>query len=182
MTSPPLPAITLNACLFVGCAAALVLRSQSHADEVVSNPIGGGASVQLEPAPAAEKPLRSHAVFVCHALGHVIYSDRPCGPMAQQQVVKTSPPSAGQAASIAKAPPPAATRPKPEQSPRQEATRATPSNRCSKLREQLEALDDRMRTGYSAREAARLWNRWRDLRSEIYAARCGRSDSLPALR
>jgi hypothetical protein len=172
MTSPPLPAITLHACLLVGCAAIVVLRSPSHADEVVANPIGGGASVQLEPAPSADKPLRSRAVFVCHALGHVIFSDRPCGPMAQQQFVKTSPPSAGQAASTAKAPPAAATRPRLEPSPRQEATRAAPSNRCTKLREQLESLDDRMRTGYSAREAARLWNRWRDLKSEIYAARC----------
>jgi hypothetical protein len=182
MTSPPLPAITLNACLLVGCTAMLVLRSPSHAGEAVANPIGGGASVQLEPVPSVEKPLRSRAVFVCHALGHVIYSDRPCGPLTQQQVVKTSPPSAGQVASTAKAPPPAATRPKVEPSPRQEATHATSSNRCSKLREQLETLDSRMRAGYPAREAARLWNRWRDLQSEIYAARCSRSDSLPALR
>jgi hypothetical protein len=29
-----------------------------------------------------------------------------------------------------------------------------------------------MRTGYSAREAARLWNRWRDLKADIYADRC----------
>jgi hypothetical protein len=172
MTSPPLPAITLNACLLVGCTAMLVLRSPSHAGETVANPIGGGASVQLEPAPSTDKPLRSRAVFVCHALGHVIYSDRPCGPIAQQQVVKTSPPSAGQVASTAKAPPPAATRPQLEPSPRPQAARDAPSNRCSKLREQLDTLNDRMRAGYSAREAARLWNRWRDLQSEIYAARC----------
>jgi hypothetical protein len=79
-------------------------------------------------------------------------------------------------------PPSAATRPRAEPSPRPDAPRAAPSNQCARLREQLETLDDRMRAGYSAREAARLWNRWRDLQSEIYAARCGRSDSVPALR
>jgi hypothetical protein len=182
MNSPRLPAITLNACLLVGCTAILVLRSPSHAEEPVANPIGGGASVRLEPAPPPERPLGSRSVFVCHAFGHVIYSDRPCGPMAQRQVVKTASPSAGEAASTAKDSPAAATRPKAEPSPNQEAARAAPSSRCSKLREQLETLDDRMRAGYSAREAARLWNRWRDVNSEIYAARCGRSDSLPAMR
>jgi hypothetical protein len=29
-----------------------------------------------------------------------------------------------------------------------------------------------MRAGYSAREAARLWNRWREVDAKIYAARC----------
>lgn len=172
MASPPLPAITLNACLLVGCAATLALRSPSQAEEIVAGPIAGGASVQLESAPSANKPPRSRTVFVCHTLGHVIFADRPCGPLAQRQAVKISSPSAGQAASTNVAPPPAATRPMIEPAPSQEATHAAPPSRCSKLREQLETLDDRMRSGYSAREAARLWTRWRDLHSEIYSARC----------
>jgi hypothetical protein len=44
--------------------------------------------------------------------------------------------------------------------------------RCRKLRDERERLDDRMRAGYTAREAARLWNRWREVGAQIYAARC----------
>jgi hypothetical protein len=29
-----------------------------------------------------------------------------------------------------------------------------------------------MREGYPAREAARLWKRWREVDAKIYAARC----------
>lgn len=169
MTSPPLPAITLNACLLVGCAATLVHRGASFADEPITNPTGGGASVQLEPVPP--KPTRSRAVFVCHSLGHVIFSDRPCGPTLEQHTVTTTTPPTGQAASTVPPPARAATRPRVQPSPKPEPLRVG-NDRCVKLREQLEKLDDRMRSGYSAREAARLWNRWRDLKSEIYAARC----------
>jgi hypothetical protein len=29
-----------------------------------------------------------------------------------------------------------------------------------------------MRDGYSSREAARLWNRWRELKGRLHAERC----------
>jgi hypothetical protein len=40
------------------------------------------------------------------------------------------------------------------------------------LRERLAAIDDQMRSGYSAREAARLWQRWRETRERLRAQRC----------
>lgn len=174
MATPGLPAITLNACLLVGCAAIVATRGASHADEPVANPTGGGGTVQLEPVPERQRPNRSRAVFVCRGAGPVVFSDLPCGPNLQEHTVALPPSTAGGSAATTKPRTPAtATRPRPEPAPRQDKALVDPVvRRCVGLREQLDKLDDRMRTGYSAREAARLWNRWRDLKNEIYASRC----------
>jgi hypothetical protein len=174
MATPGLPAITLNACLLVGCAAIVATRGASHADVPVANPTGGGGTVQLEPVPERQRPTRTRAVFVCRGAGPVVFSDLPCGPNLQEHSVALQAPAAGGAAATTKpAKPAATTRPRPEPALRPDKAVADPTvRRCLGLREQLEKLDDRMRTGYSAREAARLWNRWRDLKNEIYAARC----------
>ncbi|MGI9245839.1 MAG: hypothetical protein ACR2I8_03940 [Steroidobacteraceae bacterium] len=43
---------------------------------------------------------------------------------------------------------------------------------CERLEESLEDIDSRMRAGYSAREAAQLWNRWREAKSRLREAGC----------
>lgn len=45
-------------------------------------------------------------------------------------------------------------------------------DRCRRLLAQRDAINERMRAGYSARQAAQLWTRWRDVGREIYASRC----------
>ena len=59
MTSPPTLAMMLNACLLVGCSAAVALWNSSLAEDLVANPTGGGGSVQLEPAPAGSQPRKN---------------------------------------------------------------------------------------------------------------------------
>jgi hypothetical protein len=44
--------------------------------------------------------------------------------------------------------------------------------KCAVLQRQLDGLNDRMRAGYSAREAARLWQRWRDTKERLRTSRC----------
>jgi hypothetical protein len=44
--------------------------------------------------------------------------------------------------------------------------------KCTTLQGQLDAVDSRMREGYGARDAARLWNRWRELKEEIRTSAC----------
>jgi hypothetical protein len=175
MATPGLPAITLNACLLVGCAAIVATRASSHADEPVANPTGGGGTVQLEPVPERQRPSRTRAVFVCRGAGPVVFSDLPCGPVLREHNVslQRSSSAGGTPATTTPAKPAAATRPRPEPVRKQDAAAAdATARRCRGLREQLDKLDDRMRTGYPAREAARLWNRWRELKAEIYADRC----------
>ena len=43
---------------------------------------------------------------------------------------------------------------------------------CERLQTALALVDDRMRAGYSAKESARLWERWREARSQLREARC----------
>lgn len=134
----------------------------SHAD-----PAGTAGPQASPPAPT----WRTRPIFVCGHAVPVIFSDRPCGTSAEARVLRVHDPGPGRAASIARAPTRETTTPRPE--PRApEPKRAESDERCRKLREERERLDDRMRAGYTAREAARLWNRWREVDAQIYAARC----------
>jgi hypothetical protein len=173
MTSPPTLAMILNACLLVGCSAAVALWNSSLAEDLVANPTGGGggSSVQLEPAPAGSQPRRTRAIFVCRNHAPVTFSDRPCGPAGEERTLKVHEPRPGRAVSTVPAAAPATTLPRVQTEPK-EPKPDTADSRCRRLREQREKLDDQMRTGYSAREAAQLWNRWRSLNSEIYRSRC----------
>ena len=80
-------------------------------------------------------------------------------------------PQPGRAASTVPAAAPATTLPRAQSEPK-ESQPDNAESHCRRLRDQREKLDDRMRAGYSAREAAQLWNRWRSLNSEIYRSRC----------
>lgn len=142
MLTPTFRIVEISASLAIGCLAAA-------------------------PAPAAtDRP-----VFVCHGGAPVIFSDRPCGPLAEARVLRVHDPGPGLAASVVPAPSKESTRPRTE--PRVADAKPVAANeRCRRLHEERERLDDRMRAGYSAREAAKLWNRWREVDARIYAARC----------
>jgi hypothetical protein len=171
MTSPPTLAMMLNACLLVGCSAAVALWNSSLAEDFVANPTDGGGSAQVEPAPTGSQPRRTRAIFVCRSHAPVTFSDRPCGPAGEERLLKVQEPQPGRAASTVPAAAPATTLPRAQPEPK-EPEPDTGDSRCRRLRDQREKLDDRMRAGYSAREAAQLWNRWRSLNSEIYRSRC----------
>lgn len=140
--------------------------------EPVSDPLGGGASATLEPVPAGESTGRRRLVFACRDAGTPTFSDRPCGPSAVPLVVDVGDAAAGRGSSVTPPRPTAATRPRPEPAPSDPGRAPSPPDRCERLQRQLDAVDDRMRSGYSAREAARLWSRWRELRAELRRARC----------
>ena len=171
MTLPPTLAMMLNAGLLVGCSAAVTLWNAPLASDLVASPTGGGSSVQLEPAPAGSQPRKTRAIFVCRSHAPVTFSDRPCGPAGEERSLKVYEPQPGRVASTVPAAAPATTLPRAQPEP-EEPQPDTGESRCRRLRDQRENLDDRMRAGYSAREAAQLWNRWRDLNSEIYRSRC----------
>lgn len=140
--------------------------------EPVSDPLGGGASATLEPVPAADSTRRHRLVFACRDAGTPAFSDRPCGPSAVPHVLEVGDVAAGRASSVTPPPAAAATRPRPAPAPSEPDRGPVRSERCERLRRQLDAVDDRMRSGYSAREAARLWTRWRTLREELRRTRC----------
>jgi hypothetical protein len=162
--------ICLVLLLYAGAAA---VAADAPSDEApVTNPLGGGETVTLEPVAAPASPARRRSVFVCRGGAAPEYSDRPCGLSAESRVVAY--PGPGQVATTVPAAPVASTRPR-RQPAREENEPVAPDprqERCASIERQIEAVDGRMRAGYSAREAARLWNRWRDLKEERRRTGC----------
>lgn len=135
------------------------------------SPTSGGGHVVLEPVPAPRSPRRQRTVFVCERDATPVFSDRPCGPAMETLELDFTEPGPGRAASTLAAAPGAATRPLVQRA-EHDVGPPPADDRCAELERHLEALDDRMRAGYSARESARLWSRWRDLKAQIHTSRC----------
>ena len=126
-------------------------------------------AAEVSAAPTAGRRL----VFVCEDAGIPMFSDRPCGAALARRSLSFAAGPAGAAASTLPPPPRASTRPRPQPQPVATGGRGdAAARRCAALQRQLEDLDDRMRAGYSSREAAKLWNRWRDLRNRLRSERC----------
>jgi hypothetical protein len=142
----------------------------------VDTPTGGGGSVVLEPVEERAVPTRRR-VYSCVSPGHVTFSDRPCGPSpevrelplpASTPAVRDETSAAGkhgQAPGARSAPPvhPAA---------KADDRRLKNAIACQKLQAAVDSIDARMRTGYSAREAGRLWDRWREAKARLRDADC----------
>lgn len=154
------------------CLAGCLNAAGATSDPPVASPLGSGQSVTLEPAPAPANPRRHRAVFVCQESGVPVFADRPCGSASEARNLVIATPPPGAAASTSPPPPAASTRPRPA-APKPSATVASaPEGACTRLQRQLNELNDRMRAGYSAREAARLWQRWRDTKERLRTGRC----------
>jgi hypothetical protein len=114
---------------------------------------------------------RTRLVYSCHDSSVPVFSDRPCSADAYARRIDLPPPSmSGAAPSTRPATPDATTRPIAAVTPRDERPRV--ADRCARLENQLAAIDARMREGYSAREAARIWQRWREAKAKLRAERC----------
>jgi hypothetical protein len=143
----------------------------------VDGPTGGGGSVVLEPVKPRAQPTR-RLVYSCVTPGLVTFSDRPCGPLPEVRELKVTAPAptaAGASPEIDRAREPSTTsrRHAPERD--DVGPGAAPDDHtttCHKLQATLDNLDSRMRTGYSAREAGRLWDRWRAAKARLREANC----------
>lgn len=168
---------TLALALVAWSVAGVPPASSADADRPPANPAGGGGTVILEPVAAPSVQRKQRTVFVCAEDGAPVYSDRPCGPIVAIRELDVSEPGpgpgSGQASSTLRAEPTATTRPLVQHAALESPRRDPDENdRCNELHQQLDAVDEQMRAGYSARQAARLWNRWRDLKARIHASRC----------
>jgi len=171
ITPHHIPAWPVAGCAAVGLACVLRVASAT-ADPPVASPLGSGESVLLEPAPPPASPRRHRAVYVCQQNGVPVYADRPCGAAVVERSLTVEAPRQGAAASTTPPAPRASTRPRRAGSRSIVDSAPARDTKCAVLQRQLDELNDRMRAGYSAREAARLWQRWRDTRERLRAARC----------
>jgi hypothetical protein len=166
-TSAPRAAL----CAALSCACLLNAAAATR-EPPVSGPLGGGESVSLEPAPPPASPRRHRAVYVCQESGVPVYTDRPCGTAIATRSLVVDAPRPGAAASTSPPAPRAATRPRVRTSKLVVPTEPAIEDRCARHQRRLDELNDRMRAGYSAREAARLWQQWRDAKERLRTARC----------
>ena len=164
-----LPLLAARAATGLAC----LLLATANAGEIHdAPPSGSGGGVALDPATRPAAPARQRAVYVCLDGGIPMYADRPCGTTAVVRALDVDPPRAGDTMTVAPPAPRAATRPRRLPAAEPDRPERPATGHCDALHRQLAAIDDRMRAGYSAREAARLWQRWRDLRERLRTSRC----------
>jgi hypothetical protein len=157
------PWLVALACALGACAV--------RAQETPSDDPDVDAGPALEDATPLTAAKRQRAVYVCLDGGVPIFADRPCGATSETRLLTIAAAAAG-APSTRPPPPSAGTTPGPRRPVPSDATEDPAPDRCRALQRQLEEIDDRMRSGYSAREAARLWHRWRDAKERLRDARC----------
>ena len=170
-TSRRIAARHVASCAAAGLACVLQV-AWATTDPPVAGPLGGGESMMLEPAPNHANPRRQRAVFVCQEDGTPVYADRPCGSMTTARSIVIDTPRTGAASTTAPPSPQASTRPRVAPPKPDSAQFPGQETACTKLQRQLDELNDRMRAGYSAREAAKLWQRWRDTKERLRTTRC----------
>jgi hypothetical protein len=160
----------------IACSMALLATSPELLARVAAEGDSPAAAAADTPpvapttAPAATR--RQRAVFVCADGGVPVYSDRPCATASPSRAIAFDAPASGAVFVTSPPKPRASTRPAPTGAAPQPVPRDARASRCESLEHQLSDVNSRMRAGYSAREAARLWQRWRGLKERLRALRC----------
>lgn len=137
-----------------------------------SDPGAGAGPTDAAAVPEVPRTRRiARAVYVCADALPVTFSDRPCGPLPELRMIRVREPPPGSAPGVRPAKAEASPRPAVRRPPAEPVPDAR-EERCRRLLAQRDAINERMRAGYSARQAAQLWTRWRDVGRDIYASRC----------
>jgi hypothetical protein len=153
----------------------------TYAAQVLPQPVvdaapAGAGSVVPEPVRQRARTT-SRLVYSCIAPGLVTYSDRPCGPASARRELKVSEPTVA----AGSAPDTGHVAAAPADKRREAADKADVAaarvatdraEKCVKLADALDHVDAEMRAGYPAREAGRMWERWRAARASLREARC----------
>lgn len=123
---------------------------------------------------AAAGRIVTRPVYSCVEDGVPVLADRPCavGPADARHFVLRTPPTPGEEPTTAPRGAPPARMHDAATAPRAPARPGTEAAPCQRLRQRLDALDERMRQGYRAREAGRLWDQRRGLKQGLRAAGC----------
>ena len=160
----------------ITCGLALLATSPAPLARVAADgdspASAAGETAALMPTAAPPTTRRHRAVFVCTDGSVPVYSDRPCATASPSRAIVFEAPDTGAVFVTSPPVPRASTRPAPARAAPQPVPRDAGASRCESLERQLSEVNSRMRAGYSAREAARLWQRLRSLKERLHAARC----------
>lgn len=157
--------------VLAACVLASVAAHAGAAASAETPPPQGEAAAGSAPTVIPARRT-NRLVYACRDGGIPMFSDRPCGESSLLRSLEVyTPARAGRAPSTEAEPAKATTRP--AVAPR-EAVRALKESaeKCERLQQSLDDVDDRMRAGYPARQAAQIWQRWRDARSALREAGC----------
>jgi hypothetical protein len=181
----PLHAVSLHplSMLQFAMVATVCMAAQSTVVDAAAREGPAALGGSVEPQPATVKASTRRLVFTCIAPSLVTFSDRPCGPAAavrELQLRAAIKPEqaieqAGRTPTVMPEAPRASARDRTPVDASLDVAPATPNDAaatCQRLGAALATLDARMRTGYSAREAGRLWDRWRDAKARLREADC----------
>ena len=161
---------TLAASAMLAVVCLPVCVGQASAAESPDVPASGAAS-SVTPAPAPAR--RTHRlVYTCREGTIVVFADRPCGEASiLRSLDVVTPAQTGRPPITEPDPAKASTRLASQRASRASTLQET-ADKCEPLQKTLDQVDDRMRAGYPAREAGRLWQRWRDAKEALRAAQC----------
>ena len=118
-------------------------------------------------------------VFTCVTPGLITFSDRPCGPLPERREIERAARDRewqrrsvfGHAAAGPRIDQAALSSPAIATDPTAPRGAERPAG-CQPLRHAVTTIDRQMRAGYSAREAPRLWERWREAKDRLREAGC----------
>ena len=158
-SSAMLAAVFLHVCV---CRASATERTDEST---------GGATSSVTPTPAPARRTR-RLVYTCRDGKIIVFADRPCGEASiLRSLDVVTPAQTGRPPVTEPEPTKASTRPAPQQASRARTLQET-ADKCEQLKKAVDQVDDRMRAGYPAREAGRLWQRWRDAKEALRVAEC----------
>ncbi len=139
-------------------------------DAAAAAPPAAGAGPRLA-QPAARGTHARRLVYTCREQDVPVYADRPCGETAPPRSLDVyTPPQDGRPPTTIAEPAKVATRPAARDREARQLQQA--AEKCQRLQEALDEVDDRMRAGYPARQAAQLWQRWRTARAAVRESGC----------
>jgi hypothetical protein len=141
------------------------------------------ASSALKQAPDEQKPpsrivieraadARTATVFECRVNGQRIYSDQRCGSMSEEHPIQAPNRMDAQDTGILSSPEEILARSRSERWHAQEPVVDAGSDDCTRIEDEKNSIDARMRKGYMASEGEFLRDRLRVLSARYYDLRC----------
>jgi hypothetical protein len=159
--------LQLRSSLLIVCAVVVGVARAAENPPAPESPATPVAVASARPA-----ATRGHRlVYSCRDGNVPMFADRPCGEASLLRSLDVyTPAQSGRPPTTVAEPAKATTRP----AVRETRVKAAqePADKCEYLQKRLDDVDDRMRAGYPARQAAQLWQRWRDARDAVREAGC----------
>ena len=173
----------ITSALAVATVAALYILAGPEESNTTAIQITKSASPPRKPATDPERSppgagfersadTRMTTVFECHVNGQRIYSDQRCGSTTQEHPIRAPNRMQGQDTGILLSPDEVLARSRAERAYAQEPILVSAQADCSRIEDQKNSIDARMRRGYTASEGEWFRDSLRALSAQYYDLGC----------